>query len=80
MRQGIVSKRRLMQRIISLSSKIGDAQPALYSLLEESPLFYLQPEEPGIHITDLKMYMDTIKAQLNTFESRDSGMTQRANA
>ena len=66
-----------MQRIISLSSKIGDTQPALYDLLEESPLFYLQPEEPGVHITDLKMYMDTIKTQWDAFESRDRAFSSK---
>ena len=55
---------QLMQEIIQLTTEIETQYPELYKYLSETPLALSETETKSVHTTELKLYLETLKSQL----------------
>ncbi len=55
---------QLMQDIIQLTTEIETNYPELYKYLSETPLSLSETASKTVHTTELKLYLETLKSQL----------------
>ncbi len=55
---------QLMQDIIQLTTEIETKYPELYKYLSETPLALSETATKKVHTTELKLYLETLKSQL----------------
>lgn len=59
--------KQLMKDILSVTEQIRRQYPELYKVLTETPLF-LPSNEQEISVADFRRYLESLTAQLKTFE------------
>jgi len=60
----VLSKNKLMQEIIQLTTEMETNYPELYKFLDETPLFLSNKKDNEISAADFENYLETLKDQM----------------